>query len=136
MQCNNSFLTVLILLQALDMKEHEIQWVTNHLGHTLDVHKIHYRQTSDTLERTQVAKLLLLQDHDKLGIFFNKNLSDIQMQGKVVLCKSSEQVHQNIGAKALVYIGCFSNICLPSTIINIPAVGQYSVVLGWCVALC
>ena len=36
-------LMLLDSLQVLDLKENELQWVLNHLGHTLDVHKIHYR---------------------------------------------------------------------------------------------
>ena len=29
--------------QVLDLKESQMQWVVNHLGHTMDVHKLHYR---------------------------------------------------------------------------------------------
>lgn len=32
--------------QVLDLKEHQMQWVLNHMGHTLDVHKLHYRYKS------------------------------------------------------------------------------------------
>jgi hypothetical protein len=31
------------ITQVLDLKEHQLQWVLNHMGHTLDVHKLHYR---------------------------------------------------------------------------------------------
>lgn len=58
-----------------------MKWVTNHLGHTMDVHNLHYRCTSDILERTQVAKLLLLQDHGKIAEYQNKRLEDIQLEG-------------------------------------------------------
>ena len=29
--------------QVLDLKDNQMQWVLNHMGHTMDVHKIHYR---------------------------------------------------------------------------------------------
>ena len=51
----------------------------DHYGHTLDVHKIHYRQTNSVIERIEVAKLLLLQDHGRVAEFCNKNVSDIQL---------------------------------------------------------
>ena len=59
-----------------------MEWVTRHLGHTLNVHKISYRMTSEDIERSQVAKILLLQDHGAEN-FANKALKDISMEGKV-----------------------------------------------------
>jgi hypothetical protein len=56
-----------------------MQWVTNHMGHTLDVHKIHYRMTAEVLQLTQIAKVLLIQDQGKVGQFANKRLEDIQL---------------------------------------------------------
>ncbi|CAG2242956.1 unnamed protein product [Mytilus edulis] len=43
------------MLQALNTTETERQWVLDHLGHTMDVHKIHYRATSDVLERIKAS---------------------------------------------------------------------------------
>ena len=54
------------------------------MGHTLNVHKIHYRQTSDILERIDVAKILLLQDLGKMGNYHGKSLKDIQLEGKEI----------------------------------------------------
>ena len=60
-------------------------WVTRHLGHTMQVHKINYRQTSNMLERVEIAKLLLIQDMGKVGQFFGKRLEDIQFEGKTAV---------------------------------------------------
>jgi len=68
-------------IQVLDLDEYQMAWVLNHLGHTLDVHKIHYRATSDIIERTEIAKILLMQDHGQLNRFVNKSLKEIQMEG-------------------------------------------------------
>ena len=43
---------------------------------------INYRLTSDDLERTEVAKILLLQDHAQVHKFRNLKLSDIDINGK------------------------------------------------------
>ena len=68
----------------LDLNDNQLKWVTNHLGHSLDVHNVHYRCTSDELERTRIAKILLLQDHSKVTEFANKKLEDIQFDGMFI----------------------------------------------------
>lgn len=47
------------ILQLLDMTESELTWVTNHLGHTKDIHKGWYRQEDSTIELTKIAKVLV-----------------------------------------------------------------------------
>ena len=50
------------ILQLLDMTESELTWVTNHLGHTKDIHKGWYRQEDSTIELTKIAKVLVAID--------------------------------------------------------------------------
>ena len=69
------------VFQVLDLKPHQMDWVLRHMGHSLDVHKIYYRATSDVIERTQIAKILLLQDADRFSEFSNSSLDDIQLSG-------------------------------------------------------
>ncbi|KAH3754703.1 hypothetical protein DPMN_189384 [Dreissena polymorpha] len=71
------------MTQVLDLKSNEFEWVLNHLGHTMDVHKLHYRATSDILERTQNAKLLMLQYQGRIGEFQNQSLEEIQFEDVV-----------------------------------------------------
>ena len=68
-----------------------MQWVLNHLGHTLDVHKIHYRQTSSVVERIQIAKILLLQDNNRVQEFANKSLREIQLTDLVFASECTTQ---------------------------------------------
>ena len=51
------------------------------MGHTMDVHLTHYRQTSDILERVEIAKILLIQDTNQVGRFVGKKMEDIQLEG-------------------------------------------------------
>ncbi|XP_069109622.1 uncharacterized protein [Argopecten irradians] len=67
------------MLQAMNTTDAERQWVIDHLGHTMNVHREHYRQTSDLLERVEVAKILLIQDLNLVGKFHGKKLKDIQL---------------------------------------------------------
>ena len=53
------------VLQLLDMNEAELSWVTDHLGHSADVHKKWYRQEESTVELTKVAKLLVAKDKER-----------------------------------------------------------------------
>ena len=71
----------LLKLQVLDLSPHQMNWVLNHLGHTLDVHKIYYRATSDITQRAHIAKILLMQDHGQIQKFVNSTLDEIQMEG-------------------------------------------------------
>ena len=59
----------------------EQHWLTNHLGHTMDIHKIHYRQTAGVIERVDLAKLMLMQELNITGKYAGKKLSDIQLPG-------------------------------------------------------
>ena len=65
--------------QTLGLTPHQVEWVTNHLGHSLDIHKVSYRMTSHDLERAQVAKILLLQDNAEVGHFANRKLEEIDI---------------------------------------------------------
>ena len=61
--------------------DQQTQWVCDHLGHTFNIHREHYRATSDVLERVQIAKLKLLHDENLVGKYHGKNLEDIQLEG-------------------------------------------------------
>ena len=69
----------------MDLSQHQMDWVTEHLGHSIAIHKTYYRQTSAVIERAQVAKLLLLQDSGATDQLTNKKLEDIRFSGRMVL---------------------------------------------------
>ncbi|XP_062575025.1 uncharacterized protein LOC134236887 [Saccostrea cucullata] len=68
------------LCQALDVTPQQQKWIIDHMGHTLDVHNIHYRCTSDIIERSDIAKLLMLMDRKQVGYFKNKRLEEISLE--------------------------------------------------------
>jgi len=68
--------------QVIDMKDHELDWLCGHLGHTASIHKIHYRATSGFVERVNIGKLMLLQDHNVAAKYAGQRLQDIDMSGK------------------------------------------------------
>ena len=61
------------VLQLLDMNNAELEWITEHLGCTQDVHKTWYE--ASTVELTKVAKILIAKD---VGVeFTNKKMNDL-----------------------------------------------------------
>lgn len=78
--------------QGLNVTPQQQQWITDHLGHTLDVHRIYYRATSDVIERVDVAKLLLMMDAGDISKYKGKKLDDIQFED---LFEASRSLDEN-----------------------------------------
>ena len=63
------------VLQLLDLSKAELSSLADHLGHSMDVHRIWYRQEESTVELTSVARVLLAKDD---GVpFTNKKIRDL-----------------------------------------------------------
>lgn len=75
------FFKFLNFLQVIGLKEHQLKWLCNHLGHTRKLHETHYRATSGLIERVKIAKLLLIQENNMAGQFAGQDLSEIQFEG-------------------------------------------------------
>ncbi len=69
------------MTQCLNLSTHQLQHCVDHLGHSTNVHEIHYRQLSETLERTEIAKLCLIQDMGLVAKYKDKRLQDIELPG-------------------------------------------------------
>lgn len=50
------------VLQLLDMSDAELSWITNHFGHTINVHYQWYRREDATVELTKMARVLTAVD--------------------------------------------------------------------------
>ncbi|KAJ8045348.1 N-lysine methyltransferase KMT5A-B [Holothuria leucospilota] len=66
--------------QGLNITPQQQQWLIDHMGHTLNIHRVHYRCTSDLIERVDIAKLLILMDAGLTSRFKGKKLEDIQLE--------------------------------------------------------
>ena len=64
----------------LHVQDTEKEHVLQHMGHSWDVHKIFYRQTSDVIERLDIAKLLLMQDQNLIDENRRKTLQEIELK--------------------------------------------------------
>ena len=64
----------------LHVQDTEKEHVLQHMGHSWDVHKIFYRQTSDVIERLDIVKLLLMQDQNLIDENRRKTLQEIELK--------------------------------------------------------
>ena len=68
--------------QVVDLKEGELEWLSQHLGHTIDVHRSSYRLQESTTEIAKVSKILLAIDDGNVNKFQGKSFADINIDGK------------------------------------------------------
>ena len=67
--------------RVLNLTRSELDWVCQHLGHTLDVHQAPYRATSDVLGRVNIAKPFLMQDNGLIQSCVGTRLQDVKFSG-------------------------------------------------------
>ena len=61
----------------MTLPDADMNQILNHMGHTWEVHKTYYRHYDSIGERLEVAKLLMLQDQNRLNEYRKKGLNDI-----------------------------------------------------------
>ena len=59
-----------------------MEWVADHLGHSLDVERTYYRIASSVIQKAKIAKLLILADQGKIDQCKGKTLDQLNFDGK------------------------------------------------------
>lgn len=70
-------------MQLVDLHDGEREWLEEHLGHTMGVHKSHYRLQEPVTEMAQLSKLLIAIEDGKASQFVGRKLSDITLSGNL-----------------------------------------------------
>ena len=65
--------------QIYGMTPNEHLNLVNHLGHNMDKHRMHNRQTSGLIEWIDIAKMMLLEEFGLTAKYAGKRLSDIDI---------------------------------------------------------
>nr|XP_054759056.1 uncharacterized protein LOC129265092 [Lytechinus pictus] len=68
--------------QILNLSESQLDWLADHMGHDIRVHREFYRLNESTVELAKVAKLMIAIDEGKAGKLIGKNLDEIAEGGK------------------------------------------------------
>ena len=66
--------------QVLDLGEREMEWLAEHLGYSVDIHKTFYRVMFTTIEKAKIAKLLLLADAGEIDKYSGKTLDELNFE--------------------------------------------------------
>lgn len=57
-----------------------MEWIADHLGHSIEVHRDYYRLQESTLEICKVSKLLMAVENGSIHKLVGKKLSDIELE--------------------------------------------------------
>ena len=66
--------------QIFDLNSGELEWLSNHMGHDLNIHKDFYRLHDSTIEIAKVSRLLMAIDSGKAARFAGKQLTEISLE--------------------------------------------------------
>jgi len=65
--------------QVMALTPNELEWLTGHLGHNNDVHKLFQGMHISTIEPAKVSKLLTAVDEGKAHLYAGKSMQDIDL---------------------------------------------------------
>ncbi|KAJ8049220.1 hypothetical protein HOLleu_01860 [Holothuria leucospilota] len=80
---------VATMSQVFALNEGHTEWLADRLGHSVRVHKEHYRLPNTILEKAKIAKLLLAIDSGMASSFAGKTLEEITFDGKLMFLRFS-----------------------------------------------
>ena len=69
--------------QVMQLDNQELEWVANHLGHNLEVHRSFYRLPNELLQVAKVSQLLLASEQGRLHQYADRSLQDINVEGNI-----------------------------------------------------
>ena len=72
------------MCQVLSLTPRQMEWVTEYLGHFVEVEKNAYYGISSALEKVQLAKILLMTDNGAIAKYSGQYLHHIALKGKSV----------------------------------------------------
>lgn len=69
------------VFQIMHLKPGELEWLGQHLGHTVQIHKENYRLHDSTIEMAKISKLLIALDSGQVNKIQGKSLEQINLEG-------------------------------------------------------
>ena len=82
----------------MDLQQGELEWLSNHMGHELQIHREFHHLHESTVEIAKVGRLLMAVDAGELAKYKGKKFEDITLDleqdeseeiGLEVLCKGT-----------------------------------------------
>jgi len=72
-------------LQLLGLTPGEMEWLANHLGHDINIHRDVYRLHESSIEISKISRLLLAVESGEVAKFKGRELKDIDVSGKLTM---------------------------------------------------
>jgi hypothetical protein len=67
--------------QIVSLTNGEQEWLSNHLGHEINIDKDYYRANDAVLEVAKISRLLMVANSGKMSQYAGKSLADIGIEG-------------------------------------------------------
>ena len=67
--------------QLMSLNENQLEWVANHLGHDIRVHRQFYRLPDEVIQVSKISQLLLASEQGVVHQYANKSLDEINIGG-------------------------------------------------------
>ena len=68
-----------LFLKVLNLTPTDLQQVARHFGHTFEVHQSYYRQHDELIEKSKIAKLLMLSEDGNMNTQKGKKLEEVEV---------------------------------------------------------
>ena len=82
--------------QIIDLEKGELEWLANHLGHDLEVHKSFYRLHESTVELSKVSPLLMAVDSGCTAQYSGKSLEEVKLHLDEAKDSNSDLDHSDL----------------------------------------
>ena len=83
------------IAQILVLNEGELSHMSNHMGHSKEIHKTFYRLQESTVEKTHITKLLQLVNTGNIAKYKGKTLNDINLEDLINAATDDINLEQN-----------------------------------------
>jgi rhodanese-related sulfurtransferase len=74
--------------QIVSLTSGEQEWLSNHLGHEVNIDRDFYRTNDAVLEISKISRLLMVAHSGHMSQYAGKSLSDIGIEGIVIFCEA------------------------------------------------
>ena len=68
----------------MELQPGEVEWLSKHMGHSSDMHKMAYRQHNAAVEISKVGKVLTALDTGQASTYHGKTIRDLFTETKTV----------------------------------------------------
>ena len=72
-------------LQILGLHPGELEWLSNHLGHSINVQQELYRLHEDTIEVAKISKVLMAMEDGTINQHKGKSLEQMSLAGRSII---------------------------------------------------